>query len=229
MIMKDIDYKKITDYYYDIILYILNNLSYSRIKYDYTGEDFTPTNHTEDEYEAEYLNAYGYLQRAEWRLSEVDMMSDFYDETDFFYFGLENLSSARHRIQHYLENTEWDIFNDLNYKQYDDLVMDYYQPIRLGKSGWEEYYEVSHDKWKYYWKLHSIVQLTKYLREDCVEIINKLTKFVEYIDEMDYDVLSEHSKELECLNNKTLDFLIDIPNVRLIEEIVEKRKELESE
>ena len=72
--MRDIDYRKITDYYSNIISYILNNLSYTGLKYNPEG---IPTNHTKEEYEAEYLNAYGYLEKAQWRLSEVKEMKDF--------------------------------------------------------------------------------------------------------------------------------------------------------
>ena len=205
-----IDYQGISKYYRGIISYILNNLSYAGLKYN---DDVIRTNHTREEYEAEYLNAYGYLQRAEWRLSELDLMTDFYNEPDFFYFGLNNLSSARHRIQHYLEDTEWGIFDDLDYNRYDDLVMDYYQPIRLGHEGFEKYYNESGDKWDYYYGLLGTAQLKQYLKEDCVEIVNRLNKFMEYLDTEDYNVLKDHINELECLNNKTFDFLLDIPFV----------------
>lgn len=188
----------------------MNNLSYEGLKYN---EEAIHTNHTQDEYESEYLSAYGYLERAEWRLSEVDVMSDFYSEPDFFYFGMNNLSSARHRIQHYLENTNWTIFDDLEYQEYDSLVMDYYQPIRLGKPGWEKYYNESHDKWHYYWNLYGTAQLKKYVLEDCIEIRDRLNKFIDYINDEDYTVLTRHSEELECLSNNTLNFLLDIPIV----------------
>lgn len=210
MVYYDIDYKEISKYYRGIILYILNNLSYAHFKYN---SDDIPTEHTEEEYNAEYLNAYGYLQRAEWRLSEVDVMGDFYDEPDFFYFGMNNLSSARHRIQHYLEDTAWDIFDDLDYKKYDDLVMTYYQPIRLGKDGFEEYYMVSHDKWDYYWELQGIAQLKHFVKDDCEEIVDKLSKFIAYLDEVSYDKLKENQDALEVLNNETISFLISIPHV----------------
>lgn len=210
MIYKEIDYGEISKYYTRIISYILNNLSYSTLKYH---SDYIKTNYTEEEYEDEYLLAYGYLQRAGWRLSEVDEMIDFYSEPDFFYFGMNNLSSARHRIQHYLEATTWTIFKDLDYHKYDELVMDYYQPIRLGEDGFEEYYEISHEKWEYYWRLHSTAQMKHYVKQDCTEIRDKLDKFINYLDTVDYQVLKEHLKELEDLNYHSLDFIFYIPHV----------------
>lgn len=185
----EINYKKISTYYHEIISYIL----YTSKEYDYD----------------EYLNAYSYLERAIWRLNEIQEMSDFYNEKDFFYFGMENLSNARHRIQHYLEDTETELFNDLKYKKYDGLVIDYYQPIRLNQNRLEE----NHNKWEYYWELHNTAQLKQSIKEDCKEIIVKLNNFIEYLDSMDYNSLKEHSNELENLNESTLNFLLNIPYV----------------
>ena len=206
--MRDIDYRKITDYYSNIISYILNNLSYTGLKYNTEG---IHTNHTKEEYEAEYLNAYGYLERAEWRLSEVKEMKDFYNEHDFFYFGLENLSSARHRIQHYLEDTDWNIFEDLDYKQYDELVIDYYQPIRLTDD--EELRQKSSTAWKYYWELNSTAMVKQYLLDDCDEIIKRISEFKEYLDNEDYNVLSANQEILDSFEDCTSLFLVDIPCV----------------
>jgi len=212
MVFKEIDYASISKYYKNIILYILNNLSYTcAVEYN-TGE-YIHTDYSKEEYEDEYLNAYGYLQRATWRLSELDEMSDFYDDEDFFYFGMNNLSSARYRIEHYLEDTTWSIFTDLDYHKYDDLVIDFYQPIRLGRPGYEKYYDTSMSKWEYYWSLHGTAQMKQYLIEDCTRIIGKLNNFVDYLGHADYSVLKENIQVLESLNDSTLDFILDIPSV----------------
>lgn len=208
MVFKTIDYKRISDYYKSIILYILNNLSYAcAVEYNNDSE-YIRTDYSKEEYEEEYLNAYSCLERATWRLSELDEMTDFYNEENFFYFGMNNLSSARHRIEHYLENTSWNIFNDLDYHKYDDLVIDFYQPIRLGELGYE-----ASEKWRYYWDLHGTAQMKQYLIEDCNEIIGKLNNFVDYLGHADYSVLKENIQFLESLNDSTLDFLFSIPIV----------------
>ena len=138
-------------------------------------------------------------------------MKDFYNEHDFFYFGLENLSSARHRIQHYLEDTDWNIFDDLDYKQYDELVIDYYQPIRLTDD--EELRQKSSTAWKYYWKLNSTAMVKQYLLDDCDEIIKRISEFKEYLDNEDYNVLSANQEILDSFEDCTSLFLVDIPCV----------------
>lgn len=193
VILKEIDYKKICDYYSRVISDIYGQLRF----YNLDGEERRNT-------EAEYLNAYGYLQRASWRLDELDTMIEFSKEVSFFWFAMENLSSARHRIEHYLEDSEWDFKEPFKYKEYDDLVLDYYQPFRTD----DEHYEEGQKWWKYYWILESKVQLVKYMKEDIDELQNNLIKLEEYIsndyDKVDEDYLNKISELLSDLNFELL-------------------------
>lgn len=140
----EIDYEKIARFYQNIIHYIFEEI-----------EKVTPTEWNDKEnrfiYSEEYHNAYGYFQKAIWRLGDVFQMKDYYDEENFEDFGLEHLSDARHRIEHYLESddTKISFANDeivQNYTHYDDVIIDYYQPIRLNRN-------VHHDYFMYYQKI----------------------------------------------------------------------------
>lgn len=178
----DIDYKKICEYYRNIIIDIFNQLSF----YNLTGEDKSNT-------ETEYLNAYGYLQRASWRLDELDTMLCFSNEVSFFWFAMENLSSARHRIEHYLENTEWEFTEPFNYKEYDDLVLDYYQPFRTD----DAHFDKGSKWWQFYWDLESKVQLVNYIKEDINALKDNVNILEDYINK-DYEDLDEERLDRVC-------------------------------
>jgi hypothetical protein len=106
-------------------------------------------------YPEEYKNAYGWLQRAEWRLSDTKVMCNYYDEEEFKYYGIHNLSNVRHRIDGYLNETEFEFSEKVtDYRKYDEYV-------ELNK-------ELIHDdefhKWfDYYSKLEKLEQDMFYL------------------------------------------------------------------
>lgn len=188
----NIDYREIHDYYVDVINRIYNELS----SYTDTGEK----KENAETIREEYMNAYGYLQRAGWRLDELDTMMEFKDEENFFWFAMNNLSSARHRIEHYLNNTNWVFKGDFDYKKYDNIVMDYYQPFRTGDA-------FSYDNsrwWEHYWILESKVQTVKYLKEDIRELEGNVGLLEDYVskpyEDMSGELLERISELLSDLN-----------------------------
>lgn len=106
-------------------------------------------------YPDEYQNAYGWLQRAEWRLSDTKVMCNYYDEEEFKYFGIHNLSNVRHRIDGYLDETEFEFSEKVtDYRKYDEY-------IELNK---ELIYDDEFHKWfNYYSKLEHLEQDISYL------------------------------------------------------------------
>ena len=192
----EINYKKICEYYRNIIINIFNQLSF----YNLTGGDKINT-------ETEYLNAHSYLQKASWRLDELDTMLGFSDRVSFFWFAMENLSSARHRIEHYFENTEWEFNEPFNYKEYDDLVLDYYQPFRTDTTHFDERYKW----WQYYWDLESKVQLVNYIKEDINLLKDNVNILEEYINK-EYDELEE--EELDKISDLLTDLNFELVTIR---------------
>lgn len=112
----EIPYQDMVNYYMEII----NNI-YKEIKV------VTPIEWgdglCEVKYPDEYKNAYGWLQRAEWRLGDTKVMCNYYDEDEFKYFGIHNLSNVRHRIDGYLDETEFEFSEKVtDYRKYDEYV-----------------------------------------------------------------------------------------------------------
>lgn len=148
-------------------------------------------------YSDEYLKAYGYLQRAGWRLEEVRDMEKYYSEDDFKYFGLENLYDVRNRIEHYLKDTETE-FSDLVY-QYDkfDEVFSEYKNERLTNEASEKftYYEIKLVQQKDYdfilntltmlsddvKKLKNEIKESKYVKNIHNKKLNKIKKMIEEV------------------------------------------------
>lgn len=179
--MKDIDYKKMAEFYGNIINHIFGKI-----------DEIFPSNWDEQEgrfiHSEQYMLAYSYFQKAFWRLGDVNSMKDYYNDEHFEDFGLEHLSDARHRIENYLQSDELTIsFDDdevvQNYTYYDDVIIDYYQPIRINR-------DVHHDYFMYYQEIlyrdsninniefeiehikHSIETLKDYV-EDSNYLLNK--------------------------------------------------------
>lgn len=148
-------------------------------------------------YSDEYLKAYGYLQRAGWRLEEVRDMEKYYSEDDFKYFGLENLYDVRNRIEHYLKDTETE-FSDLVY-QYNkfDEVFSEYKNERLTNEASEKftYYEIKLVQQKDYdfilntltmlsddvKKLKNEIKESKYVKNIHNKKLNKIKKMIEEV------------------------------------------------
>lgn len=132
----EINYEEISRFYRNIIHYIFNEIeNIAPIRWDEQSN--------QPVYSDEYKLAYDYLNKAILRLDDVLKMSDYYDEESFEHFGLEHLSDARYRIEHYLEDSNSLFINDeivQNYTHYDDIVVDYYKPIRLNKDVNNDYF-----------------------------------------------------------------------------------------
>lgn len=134
----EINYEEISRFYRNIIHYIFNEI-----------ENIAPTRWDEQSnqpvYSDEYKLAYSYLHKAIWRLDNVLKMSDYYDEENFEYFGLECLSDARYRIADYLNENSNNLFiNDeivQNYTHY-DIIIDYYQSIGFNNNYFNYYQKI---------------------------------------------------------------------------------------
>ena len=119
-----IDYQEITEYYIKLIKDI-NHILYTTEKNCDNPEDKKKIND-------DYLKWYGSSDKAYYRIINILDMKDYYCEDDFMYYALEKLSDARHRIESYINDANPLLdFKDIDYKLYDVVVMDYYQPIRL--------------------------------------------------------------------------------------------------
>lgn len=146
---KDIPYTEIVEYYLKSINDISNIIYHTQKQYDKNTEEWQAI-------ESSYLSWYGSKEKAYYRIKEILDMKEYYVEEDFQYWALEKCSDARHRIQHYLDDaTSLLDFSTVEYTKYDDIVMDYYQPIRLNFEGefsrersqaFEKYSSISHRK-----------------------------------------------------------------------------------
>lgn len=101
-----LDYIQISNYYKNIIYTIYETLE---------KESAAP-----EIYSDEYLEAYGFLQKAEWGLNDINQLKEYIDEPDFKYFAIENLTNARNRIEEYLKTTPSITVTD--YKKYDVIL-----------------------------------------------------------------------------------------------------------
>lgn len=123
----NIKYKEITEYYVEVMKNISNIIYSTQNTYNKSSEEWNAI-------ESSYLEWYGSKEKAYYRIIEILDMQEYYKDEDFQYWALEKFSEARHRIESYLENATGLLdFSDVEYKEYDDIVMKYYQPIRLSK------------------------------------------------------------------------------------------------
>lgn len=109
-------------------------------------------------------------------------MSDYYGEEDFEYFGLEHLSDARYRIEQYLEESNNLFVNDeivQNYTYYDDIIVDYYKPIRLNK-------DVNNDYFMYYQKILYRDSNISHIQFEIDELKHNVEMLQNSIDHSDY-------------------------------------------
>lgn len=189
-----IDYNEICTVYGNIIRNIFRCLN----------EDTPPIYDKENhnfKYSDEYLNAYGYLQKAEWRLADTEEMKNHWVEEDFVHYGLENLLNVRNRISHYLHDTDFK-FPDCvyDYKKYDDVLKIFCSELRNTKG--------NEEKFTYYMNLHyhegRIVHI-KWLIEECFgRNINEIESFLsnqKLLDNMHYYEFEKIIDELEEADN----------------------------
>lgn len=186
-----INYEEISRFYRNIIHYIFNEIeNVAPIRWDEQSN--------QPVYSDEYKFAYDYLNKAIWRLDDVLKMSDYYDEENFEYFGLEHLSDARYRIEHYLEDSNNLFINDKivqNYTHYDDIVIDYYQPIRL-----------DNDYFMYYQKILYRDSNISHIQFEIDELKQNVEMLQNSVDHSDYlankSTIQSIIKELNQLLNK---------------------------
>ena len=205
VLMMKINYKELCDFYQDIIWKIFNCLNKdSPAVYDKENHNL--------KYSEEYLHAYGYLQRAEWRLSDTEEMKKYWNEDDFVHFGLENLSNVRSRIEHYLKDTSFKFPECVyEYDKYDDIVKKYYSPLR-----YDDYHD---ERFTYYMNLHyheGQIKHINFLIKTFERDIQKLSKFMSnqnILDSLNYndlegviDLLEESKYQLSNTLLKTYEF-----------------------
>ena len=154
-------------------------------------------------YSDEYLKAYSYLQRAGWRLEEVENMERYYDNDDFRYFGLENLYDVRNRIEHYLNNTKVEFSDNVyEYNKYDE-IFNVYKTERLTSEASEKFtfYEtklLQQNEYDFVFNSLSVIS------SDVKRLINDI-KESKYIDNV-------HNKKLNKINKLVKDLYGDIEN-----------------
>ena len=190
---KKIPYKDIVVYYNDILRAI-----YKEIQED------TPIEYGDGlcnaKYPDEYMNAYGWLQKADWRLGDVEEMENYYECEGFEHFGLENLHDVKTRIQHYLEDTEFQFTEKVTeYHKYDHIVDQRMQLINE---------PLHHDYWDYYKKLQyiesdkrSLNYTIKWLKDHANDLKEELTNLDHHITR------GKYLKNQEELLNKTEEIL----------------------
>lgn len=199
----EINYEEISRFYRNIIHYIFNEI-----------ENIAPTRWDEQSnqpvYSDEYKLAYSYLHKAIWRLDNVLKMSDYYDEENFEYFGLECLSDARYRIADYLNEESNSLFvNDeivQNYTHYDDVIIDYCQ------SG------LNNNYFNYYQKILYRDSNISHIQFEIDELKQNVRMLQNSVDRSDYLVnkstIQSIIKELNQLLNK-----IEIEKIEIKKEI----------
>lgn len=199
----EINYEEISRFYRNIIHYIFNEI-----------ENIAPTRWDEQSnqpvYSDEYKLAYSYLHKAIWRLDNVLKMSDYYDEENFEYFGLEHLLDARYRIADYLNEESNSLFvNDeivQNYTHYDDVIIDYCQ------SG------LNNNYFNYYQKILYRDSNISHIQFEIDELKQNVRMLQNSVDRSDYLVnkstIQSIIKELNQLLNK-----IEIEKIEIKKEI----------
>ena len=111
-----LDYEEIAEYYGEII-----NRIYTEIEKESPSQYNTEKQNIS--YSDEYLDAYSYLQKAEWRISDIRQLKDYEKDEDYKYFATEHLSDVRHRIESYLEKTTMKFTSPVyDYKKYDRIL-----------------------------------------------------------------------------------------------------------
>lgn len=189
--MNNIPFGEMCAYYHEIITNIYNEI---REKYPNKYKDLCRI-----EYSDEYLQAYGWLQRAGWRLSETTSMSEHYNEPLFKYYGLENLSNVKHRIEGYLESTDFKFTDKVTeYHKYDEILKERFELIK--DPNFHKYY-------KYYSKLHSQEQNIEHIELDKHWLISQLESFKNTIKESEHIINKDALEETLSSMHKTINEL----------------------
>ena len=136
-------------------------------------------------------------------MNDIDEMKNYFKDDNFFYFAMNNLSSARHRISSYLKNTSLKFEDNsiYDYKKFDDIIIDYFQPIRLNHNLYNE----SHKWYVYYNDLCDNIALKNYVLDEisdlrvCLGVLEEQVRLQD-VEDIDYGKLSELGKLLCNLN-----------------------------
>lgn len=156
-------------------------------------------------YSDEYMKAYSWLERAGFRLEEVQLMEDYYTEDDFKFFGLEHLMNVRNRIHNYLKNTNMEFSEKIyDYKKYDEIFNLFVKERTEDKN--------SSVKYNYY-----DIKLSQ--QADYDRVLNSLTLSIS-----DIKILKDDIRESKYLNNRHIKKINKIKK-----ELQNLRKEIEDD
>ena len=204
----DIDYKEIATFYSGIISTIFSTC-------EKVNPSYWDKNNECMKYGDEYLDAYSYLQKAEWRLSNVYTLKDYYTNTDFKYYGLEQLQEVRHRIEHYFNDPDFDLpdypESVYEYKKYDHII-DYYNRIRGDES--------ARENWNHYDKLVGLVIRKKSYLSDLRFASDRFNDILMKENVTLYDKFDEYlpegfTGEVESLKERTDKLLKQMEDIQL--------------
>ena len=190
---REIDYEEICKHYWSIYFLISKTVSNIRWNDDLIMGKSEVSDEILDKYNKESMRMRGWLERGTWRLGDLEGMLEYKDEYYFFYFAMNALSSMRHRFEEYLEDTDLEFPDDVyTYTKYDDIVMDYYQPIRLGRG--KKYHKLREEQdkyWHYYYELMHRKSNYEWVKNDIFDAYRELAWLKEFtfkgIDNKDYD------------------------------------------
>ncbi|WP_405285931.1 hypothetical protein [Methanobrevibacter sp.] len=183
-----IDYENIAKFYLKICSTISKTI-YESKKNEETQEDA----------KKDFDSMYWSFDRATSRANDVLEMHKYWNEHDFEHYGLEQLSSTRHRIEHFLDDCLLN-YPDCCYTfdKYDDIIIDYYKPIRL--EGGQEH----HEKWKKYYNLnhkrvminyglvHELNEAYNYVNGDEKSIIDEMMELCKKLDGYDEEMANDY-------------------------------------
>ena len=137
-----IPYEEMVDYYGDILSNIYKEI-----------QEVTPIEYGDElceiKYPKEYHEAYGWLQKAEWRLTDTATLKEYYDEPEFKYYAIHNLKNVQHRIISYLDETNFEYSEKVtDCHKYDEIVDMNKELINDDEfhKWWDYYYKLKHLK-----------------------------------------------------------------------------------
>ena len=169
---KYINYKEICKFYWSIYFTIfesVTNVVYNDIKDKSMEEVHAMIKHEEG-------LIYGWLDKATWRLGDVEKVLEYSNEDNFFYYAMENFQNVRSRFESFLNESNWN-YPELvyNYTKYDDLI-EYYDKVK------EEDNQLRHEYWIHYHKLNhrkTYFDLIKHFNKNLYSNMDWLIGFVD--------------------------------------------------
>lgn len=182
-----IDYKSIAEFYLKICSTISKTI--------YEAEK---NEETKDDAKKDFDSMYWSFDRAKSRAHDVLKMHKYWNEKDFEDYGLEQLSSTRHRIEHFLDDCLL-TYPDCCYTfdKYDDIIITYYKPIRL-KGGqehhenWEKYYKLNHKRVMInYGLVRELKNAYDYVKDDEKPLIDEMMKLCVQLEGYDEEMAND--------------------------------------